>query len=340
MTSSKSKVLFVLLLMCAALMPLTIYQPSIVAAGRGGGGGGGGGGGRGGGGGGGFGGGGGGGGFGGGGGGGGFGGGGGGFGGGGGVIGGGGGSPRPSQPIYNPPAGGGNIPGPGGPGIIQPTAGPRPGGPTVALPTAGPVGPTIALPTANLGVSFTRSIATSFSFSRSIWTGISVTRTYMTSYTFNPTYTISTGYEPPGYYPGYCNGYYNGYCASPYWGFVQYPPNYNSNVGSFTLDQTLTTQNDIPCLYYTYFAFNANAGQQFQARIWTDGQPIDYVVLPTSVLTSLQQAGCGYGSSAGMGQSFSSQVTLNWTAAQDGQYAVVFFSKVPYSGPVYFLPGL
>ena len=319
MNPSKSRLLFVLLLMCAALMPLTVYQPTIVIAGRGG---------RGGGGGGGF-----------GGGGGGFGGGGGGGfgGGGGGVIGGGGGSPRPSQPIYNPPGGGGNIPGPGGgfpgsPGISQPTARPG-GGATIALPTAGA---SFTRP----AVSFSRSIATSFSFSRSVWTGISVTRTYLTSYTFNPTFTISTGYTPPGYYPGYCNGYYNGYCASPYWGFVQYPPNYDSNVGSFTLDQTLTGQNDVPCLYYTYFAFNANAGQQFQARIWTNGQSIDYVILPTSVLTSLQQAGCGYGSSAGMGQSFSSQVTLNWTAAQDGQYAVVFYSRVPYSGPVYFLPGL
>ena len=325
-------------------MPLTVYSPTAVIAGRGGGGGGGGGGrGGGGGGGGGFGGGGGGGGFGGGGGGGGGGFGGGGFSppsGGGGVIGGGGGSPRPSQPIYNPPSGGGNIPGPGGgfpggngPGISLPTAGPG-GGATIALPTAG-AGVSFTRP----AISFTRSIATSFSFSRSVWTGISITRTYLTSYTFNPTFTVSTGYEPPGYYPGYCNGYYNGYCASPYWGFVQYPSNYDSNVGSFTLDQTLNGQNDVPCVYYTYFAFNANAGQQFQARIWTNGQPIDYVILPTSVLSSVQAAGCGYGSSAGMGQSFSSQVTLNWTAAQDGQYAVVFYSKVPYSGQVYFLPG-
>jgi len=254
----------------------------------------------------------------------------GGFGGGGGVIGGGGGSPRPSQPIYNPPNGGGNVIGPGGgfpgngPGISLPTAGPG-GGPTIALPTAG--GPIVSF-TRPPSFSYTRSIATSFSFSRSVWTGISITRTYLTSYTFNPTFTYTTpGSYPPGYY------------GWDYWGFVQYPPNYNTNVGSFTLDQTLNNQNDIPCVYYTYFAFNANAGQQFQARIWTNGQPIDYVILPTSVLTSLQQAGCGYSSSSGMGQAFSSQITLNWTAAQSGQYAVVFYSKTPYSGPVYFMPG-
>jgi len=145
-----------------------------------------------------------------------------------------------------------------------------------------------------------------------------------TSYTFNPTFTIATS---TAYYPPYGG-----------WGFIQYPPGYNYNVGSFTLTQTLTGQNGAPCLYYSAFQFDASAGQQFQARVWTPGASISYVIVPSSLLTSMQQAStCGY--ALGQSQAFSSQISLNWTAPQTGQYAIIFYSSTPYSGPVYFVPG-
>lgn len=242
--------------------------------------------------------------------------------GGGGGIGGGGGLP-PGV------GGGGGLPGAGG------GSGPRPtmNLPTANLPTARPTfSQPINQPT--FSMSFTRSIATSFTFNPTMtsWTGISFTRTVVTSYTFNPTFTFATTTAYPTYGGG--GGYYGG------WTFIQYPPNYNSNVGSFTLDQTLTGQNDAPCAYYTYFGFNANAGQQFQARLWTQGATINYVIVPQSVFNYLQQMGCGYGSAErSQVQSFNSQITLNWTAPQTGQYVVVFYSLTPYGGPVYFLPG-
>jgi len=234
--------------------------------------------------------------------------------------------------------GGGNGRGGGGsgvPNINVPTARPNinqpPNGnqftarPSVNLPTA-----SFTLPGAVTGISFSRSIATSFSFSQSAWTGISFTRTVVTSYTFNPTFTVATTTAYP-----YGGGGYSG------WSFIQYPPNYNSNVGSFTLDQTLNNQNDIPCVYYTYFEFNANSGQQFQARLWTPGAAINYVIVPQSLLGTVQQMGCGYASSGNHSQvqSFSSQISLNWTAPQTGQYAIIFYSLTPYNGPIYFLPG-
>jgi len=272
MHASKTKVSFILLLMCAALMPLTLYPMWTVNGDRNGGGGGG-----------------------------------------------------------NGRGGGGT----GVPNINMPTARPNinqpPNGnqftarPSVNLPTA-----SFTMPSVMTGFSFSRTIATSFSFSQSAWTGISFTRTVVTSYTFNPTFTVATTTA----YPLGGGGYYG-------WSFVQYPQNYNSNVGSFTLDQTLNGENDLPCAYYTYFEFNANGGQQFQARLWTPGATINYVVVPESLLTTLQQMGCGYASSGthNQVQSFNSQIILNWTAPQTGQYAIIFYSLTPYSGPVYFLPG-
>jgi hypothetical protein len=250
---SKSKASLILLLLCAALMPLTVYQVGTVNGRNGGGGGG--------------------------------------IGGGiGGITGGGG-----QRPTFNQP--------------------------TVNLPTA----PATFSRPALTSVSFTRSIATSYSFAASSWTGISITRTIATSYTFNPTFTTTTGYNYPTYGAG---------------GFVliQYPPNYNSNVGSFTLDQTLTTQEGVPCVYYADFEFNAYAGQSMQAQLWTQGASINYIIVPSSLLPNLQQAGCSHGS-ANQQQTFNSKISLNWTAPQTGEYAIIFYSWVPYTGPVYFLPG-
>ena len=274
MRASKTKVSFILLLMCAALMPLTIYPVWTVNGDRSGGGGGGGGNGRG---------------------------------------GGGTGVPNINMPTARP-----NINQP--PNGNQFTA-----RPSVNLPTA-----SFTMPGAMTGFSFSRTIATSFSFSQSVWTGISFTRTVLTSYTFNPTFTVATTTA----YPLGGGGYYG-------WSFVQYPQNYNSNAGSFTLDQTLNGENDLPCAYYTYFEFNANSGQQFQARLWTPGATINYVVVPESLLSTLQQMGCSYASSGthNQVQSFNSQIVLNWSAPQTGQYAIIFYSLTPYSGPVYFLPG-
>jgi hypothetical protein len=210
---------------------------------------------------------------------------------------------------------------------------PRPNPPgTINLPTARP---TFNQPTARptFSVSYSRSIATSFTFARSSWTGISITRTVVTSYTISPTFTWTT----------------TNVASTQYWypgmGFYHYGTGYSASTGSFTLGQTLYDRDNNPCLYYSYFTFNALAGLSITAQVWTTGDPVHYVIIPMSVITSYESpSSCG-----ALGQrnpQYLSQIqtfgstpyTLSWTAPQDDQYAIIFFSTTPYGNTVYFLP--
>ena len=269
MSTSRTKALVTLLLLCVAILP--IIQLGVVSGARGGGGGGGGGG-----------------------------------------IGGGGGRPSPSP---NPPS--------------RPPVRPNPLA-TINVPSARP---TISQPTARptFSASFTRSIATSFSFASSMWTGISITRTYATSYTMSPTFTWMT---TTNYGPNYPQYWYPGM------GFFHYGSGYSATTGSFTLGQTLYDQNNNPCIYYDYFTFDAPAGLSITAQVWTTGPPINYLIIPVSVLSLYQSpSSCSALGNLGQVQSFgSTPYTISWTASQNDQYAIVFYSTTPYSGPVYFLP--
>ncbi len=246
-------------------------------------------------------------------------------GGGGGIPGGGGGGggprPNPPPPRPNPPI---NVNPP--PNVNLPTARPTMAQPTIALPTARPT----------VSVSFTRSLATSFTFAHSSWTGISFTRTFQTSYTFSPTFTFTTttnwGLPGPEYwYPGM--------------GFWHYGTGYVPSTGAFTLGDTLYDQSNVPCLYYTYFEFNAPAGQSISAQLWTTGSPVNFLIVPMAVISQYESPS----SCSNLGQrnvnllsqiqSFgSTPYTLSWTAPQNGQYAIIFFSTTPYGNTVYFVP--
>lgn len=213
----------------------------------------------------------------------------------------------------------------------KPPMPPNPPG-TINRPTARP---TIAQPTVRPTVSFTRSIATSFSFASTAWTGISITRTIQTSFTFNPTFTMTTSYygptTPQYWYPGM--------------GFYHYGTGYSASTGSFTLGQTLYDQNNNPCLYYSYFQFNAPAGQTITAQVWTSGSPIHFIILPMTVISQYESpSSCSELGQRNVNllnqiQTFgSTPYTLSWTSPQDGQYVILFFSKTPYDNTVYFLP--
>jgi hypothetical protein len=244
--------------------------------------------------------------------------------------------------------GGGNLPSPpsrggGGNGSSPPSKPSKPSNPSVNQPTARQ---TFSQPSARPTYtgSFSRSIATSFSFSRTIQTSYSyapsITRTFtaQTSYTFSPTFTFTTtNYGPTytNYYPGYYPGYWYPGMTFPY-----YPPGYSTSTGSFTLGQTLYGPNNTPCLYYGYFEFNVLAGMTIQARLWTTGPPINYIVVPMSVV-SLLQGGNGCNAVGYLAQTNtigSTPYLYSWTAPQTGQYAVIFYSTSPYTAPVYFLP--
>jgi hypothetical protein len=125
--------------------------------------------------------------------------------------------------------------------------------------------------------------------------------------------------------------------------FIHYGYGYSASTGSFTLGQTLYGPNNTPCLYYDYFQFNALAGMTIQARLWTTGPPIHYIVVPMSVVSLLQSNGNGNGCGAigylPQTNTISSTPYLySWTAPQPGQYAVIFWSTSPYTAPIYLLP--
>jgi len=241
--------------------------------------------------------------------------------------------------------GGGGNGGGGGRGGNLPSPPSNPQRPTVNQPTARPTfaqSPTVALPTARptFTSSPTRSVATSFSFSRTIQTSFtysgatsfSFTRTVITqtSYTFNPTFTMTTNYGTT-----YTNNYW--YPGMP---FIHYGYGYSSSTGSFTLGQTLYNQNNSPCLYYDYFEFNAAAGMTVQARLWTTGPSIDYIVVPMPVVSLFQSSGCSAIAAlyTQTNTITTTPILYSWTAPQNGQYAVIFYSTTPYTAPIYFLP--
>ena len=235
--------------------------------------------------------------------------------------------------------GGGDNGGGGGRGGNLPSPPSNPQRPTVNQPTARPTfaqSPTVALPTAR--PTFTSSPTGSFSFSRTIQTSFtyspatSFTRTVITqtSYTFNPTFTMTTNYGTT-----YTNNYW--YPGMP---FIHYGYGYSASTGSFTLGQTLYNQNNSPCLYYDYFEFNAAAGMTVQARLWTTGPSIDYLVVPMSVVSFFQSSGCSALAAlyTQTNTITSTPILYSWTAPQNGQYAVIFYTTTPYSAPIYFLP--
>jgi hypothetical protein len=128
-------------------------------------------------------------------------------------------------------------------------------------------------------------------------------------------------------------------------GFYHYGTGYVASSGSFTLGQTLYDQNNNPCLYYAYFQFNVPAGQTITAQVWTTGSPVNVIILPMSVISdyespnSCTELGQRNVNLLSQIQSFgSTPYTLTWTAPQDDQYAILFFSKTPYGNTVYFLP--
>jgi hypothetical protein len=217
------------------------------------------------------------------------------------------------------------------------------GGDNVQPPTARPVQPTgrPVQPTARpsfTGVAPTRTGFTQTGITRTGFTSFTLPST-LTSRTFSPTFTLTT-VTSRTFSPTFTMTTNGGYTSTVYGGinFVYLPPGYSYSVGSFTLSQTLYNQNNVPCLYYTYFEFNAYAGQTVAGRVWTSGSPLNYVIVPSNVIPALQSVGCNL-MSRGQVQTFSSVQQVSWVASQSGEYAIIFYSTSPYSGQVYFQPG-
>ena len=233
--------------------------------------------------------------------------------------------PQINQPTVRPPI---NQPTFNQPTINLPTAKPTFNPPTINIPT---INQPTAQPTFSVGVSFTQSFATSFSFDRSSWTGISITRTVATSYTFSPTFTYMTTtdwYAPGGYwYPGmgflYYGTNYNPSTGSFYLGRTLYDQNNNPCLYYDYFEFNAPAGLSISAQLWS-------SGQPIH-YILVPVSVISQYKSPSSC--------SALGMSIGQVQSFSSTpYVLNWTSPQNGQYAIIFFSTTPYNDPVYFLP--
>jgi hypothetical protein len=119
---------------------------------------------------------------------------------------------------------------------------------------------------------------------------------------------------------------------------VHTPTGYNSQTGAFTLgEQAYGGYYGRLCLAYDYFQLNVTSGQ-VHGQLNSPGQTIYYAILPANQYPSfnVNAQNCYLTLGSAQLQSFNSPTPLNWTAPDAGQYALVFFTRIYYTGPVYF----
>jgi hypothetical protein len=120
--------------------------------------------------------------------------------------------------------------------------------------------------------------------------------------------------------------------------FTRTPNTYNIQTGSFSLDWELSDfVSDTVCLSYDYFLIKAEAGQLLRGEVSpgsTGNRGVAYVILGSPIgLYNFEGSDCGFGFWSPL---FTTRSTFNWTAPQDGEYALVFMVSGFYGGPLYF----
>jgi hypothetical protein len=115
---------------------------------------------------------------------------------------------------------------------------------------------------------------------------------------------------------------------------------YNPQTGAFTLGEQAYMGGNMGrlCIAYDYFQFNVTSGQVVHGQLNSPGQNIYYAILTSSQYRTFDSnaQNCIMMLGSAQAQVFNSQTTLNWTAPEAGQYALVFFTQTYYTGPVYF----
>lgn len=119
--------------------------------------------------------------------------------------------------------------------------------------------------------------------------------------------------------------------------FVRAPANYNPQTGAFTLNkQGYDGFYDRLCLTYDYFVFNADGGRAVSWQVNSPGQVIYYAIINSDQypLFDAYAQNC-YLNLNSPSPYFNSKTTLNWTPPGNGQYALIFFTRIYYAGPIY-----
>jgi len=114
---------------------------------------------------------------------------------------------------------------------------------------------------------------------------------------------------------------------------------YNFETGAFTLgEQAYGGIYGNLCLAYDYFEFNVTSGQVVNGQLNSPGQNIYYVILTSNEFKVFNNNAQNCYTTLGSAkvEVFNAQSTLTWIAPEAGQYALVFFTRTYYTGPVYF----
>jgi hypothetical protein len=115
--------------------------------------------------------------------------------------------------------------------------------------------------------------------------------------------------------------------------YVHVPYYFNPEKNTFTLgeendiDQVrLNVTQELPCLYYDYFIFHANASQEIRAHFdATDA--VDFYVTDLKGLDIFNHGLCVYGYIPAFIGTVASAYDLDWKAPATGQYAFLFASN-------------
>jgi len=125
--------------------------------------------------------------------------------------------------------------------------------------------------------------------------------------------------------------------------FSRTPSGYNNQTGAFTLGKqaygSYYGKFDSLCLAYDYFQFNVTSGQVVNGQLNSPGQNIYYAILTSSQYRTfdINAQNCIITLGSARVQVFNAKTTLTWTTPEAGQYALMFFTLIDYTGPVYFI---
>lgn len=80
---------------------------------------------------------------------------------------------------------------------------------------------------------------------------------------------------------------------------------------------------ELPCLYYDYFVFNANATQEIRAH-FTASNAVGFYVMDMNQLSVFNRTICGYGYIPSITGTVAPSYDLDWMVPHNGQYAFLF----------------
>ena len=125
--------------------------------------------------------------------------------------------------------------------------------------------------------------------------------------------------------------------------YIVTPYQYDNQSGRFVIWQTEDTSGpggeDISCLYFEYFLFNATGRQEIQGHyeLLMPGRSIYFYVLNLDQFRRLRQSYCLYGwNGAAELHVYAPSYDLDWLVPQTGEYAFVFLSSIFYGGYIEF----